>query len=276
MKPNLFLVGFQKCGSSSLFDYLVHHTDIQGSSKKETFCMTDKTYEHFDWTKSVLNPKFNWDVYFDFSQKKKYFLEGSVCNFYQQTAKDYISEIDGAKVIFLIRNPIERFISAFNYYGRDGIYVKPGTSIEEFYDISVNKLSDKEGVNFALEHGQYLRYILEWKELISDEAVLVLGLKEISLNPMDVAEKLSNFLEIKNSFPTAMSYKNKSLVVKNKTLHLALRKIAKAVGLKSKWLKSQYRSVILKTPDKIVLQKDLKEKLISFYSEEFKYLSSYF
>jgi len=44
MIPNLFIVGAPKCGTSSLFDWLIQHPDVRGSSIKEPFFFTDTTH----------------------------------------------------------------------------------------------------------------------------------------------------------------------------------------------------------------------------------------
>lgn len=275
-KPNLFLIGFQKCGSSSLFDYLIQHPEIQGTSKKETFSLTDESYEHYTLENSVKNPNFDWSKYLDFNSNNKYFLEGSVCNFYQKTAQEYIRSIENAKVILLIRNPLDRFSSAFNYYGRNGVYLKPGTSIEEFYEISERKSSSKEGVNFALDHGKYSIYISQWQALLGQESVLVIGMKDFLKNSEITAERISKFLNVNNDFPASINHKNKSLVVKNKKLHLILRKLASVFGFKNKALIEKYRSLSRKEAEKIALSKEMKAKLEAYYSEEFRLYSELF
>ncbi len=275
-KPNLFLVGFQKCGSSSLFDYLIQHPEIQGTSKKETFALTDKSYEHYSSENSVMNENFSWDKYLDFGSNQKYYLEGSVCNFYQKTALEYISNIPEAKVIFLIRNPLDRFSSAFNYYGRNGVYLKPGTSIQEFFEIAQNGNSDKEGVKFALDHGQYSKFIQEWESVLGKQNVLVLGMRELTKHTEAVGKKVAQFLSVEDKFPNELNHKNKSLVVKNKRLHLILRAIANFFGVKNKKVIQKYRSISRKEAEKIELPEDLKTKLMKFYTEEFKAYGSYF
>ena len=42
INANIFILGFQKCGSSTLFDVLANHSEISGTEPKETFFLTDK------------------------------------------------------------------------------------------------------------------------------------------------------------------------------------------------------------------------------------------
>lgn len=275
-QPNLFLIGFQKCGSSSLFDFLIQHPEIQGTSKKETFAITDESYEHFNHENSVLSDSFNWSKYLDFNQKCKFYLEGSVCNFYQNTAQSYISKTENAKVIFVVRDPIERFVSTFNYFGGSGIHLKPGTSIESYLELVKSKNTSKEAMNFALEHGKYIDFINQWEALIGAQNVLVLGMKEFTKKPKEAAQVISDFLGINNSFPEQMSSKNKSEVVKNKQLHLFLRKTFGGMGLGKSWFSKIYLKFNKSRPEKVDLPVRVKTELEMYYQNEYRLLKNKF
>ncbi|MCP5333794.1 MAG: hypothetical protein H7A13_10650, partial [Pseudomonadales bacterium] len=45
--PNLIIAGAPKCGTTSLFDYLVQHPQVGGSSVKETCYVMDRGYPLF-------------------------------------------------------------------------------------------------------------------------------------------------------------------------------------------------------------------------------------
>lgn len=275
MHPNLFLLGFQKCGSSSLFDFLVQHPDIVGSSKKETFALTDPTFDFYDPENSVENDAFRWDKYF--TSDARYRLEGSVCNFYQNTAKRYIESLPEAKAIFVVRDPIERFISSYNYYGSSGIFLKPGTSIEDYLKLVEKVEGSIEGIKYALEHGAYVRFIKEWQERLGLPNVLVLSMKEVIKSPETIASKISEFLNIEvRFFPEQMSFKNESRVVKNKRLHLLIRNFFKGKGLGKTKLAKFYMSINRTKPPKISLSETSMNKLKAYYEEEYKELNKLF
>lgn len=52
--PSLIIAGAPKCGTTSLFDYLIRHPDIGGSSVKETHYFMDCNYP-------LYNSKANYD-----------------------------------------------------------------------------------------------------------------------------------------------------------------------------------------------------------------------
>ena len=116
MRPNLYIVGFQKCGSSSLFDYLASHPNIVGSHSKETFALVDPQSEHYRPQENVQDPGFSFDRYYDSAaQTADYRLEGSVVNFYQKQAQQFIAASPDSKVVFILRDPIDRLKSNYRY-----------------------------------------------------------------------------------------------------------------------------------------------------------------
>jgi hypothetical protein len=255
---------------------MTQHPEIQGSLKKETFAITDQSYKHFNVEATVLNDSFSWSTFFEESDSK-YRLEGSVCNFYQETAKDYIKKIEGSKVIFIVRDPIDRFVSTYNYYGGSGIFLNPGTSLEDYFQMVQGKETPLEAMNFALEHGCYSNFIKEWTDLLGAENILVLSMKEVVYKPDVAAKKLGDFLNLDAQlFPNQMSVKNQSTVIKNKNLHLFIRNLLKGKGLGKTKLAQFYMKLNKTKPKKSSLDSKLKNILLDYYKKEYDELKHLF
>lgn len=272
MQPNLFIVGFQKCGSSSLFDKLVEHEDIKGTTPKETFALCDNNYQRFDIDKNISNSTFSWDNFRNESQNKtsKYFLEGSVINFYQERAINHIKDLNEKKVIFIIRNPIDRFRSTFDYYGKRLTNLGVINNLEEYYDIVRERSEsiDVEGAKYAIEHGRYSKYIDRWTYEIGSENILLVGFKNLVSDTEDELKKISNFLDINKFKTNSIAFKNKTEVVKNKALNHYARRFFSGTGLGSTWMGSLYSRLNTTTKKTAVSQK-LNLELRTFYQEEF-------
>ena len=277
MKPNVYIVGFQKCGSSSLFDLLASHPRIVGSEPKETFALVDAQSEHFHPEENIQNPDFSFDRYYsNEASQATYLLEGSVVNFYQETALDYIAAIPHSKVVFILRDPIDRLRSNFRYYSDTGLHIGLNEQMSDYLDKVKNKSYTKEALNFALEHGRYLPYIERWQERLGSERVLVLELHELADNAA-LNQKLSNFLDVeadgfvqieKNNVSTGVRF---ALLNKFFVQHLSgMRKILKNIPGAQKLFK-QIITKPIEPNDQDFTHADL-QFLRSYYQVELEWL----
>jgi len=267
--PNLFLVGIQKCGSSSLFNILSKHKDIICSDPKETFALTDNTSSNFNSKINISNSEFRWDDYFE-NQNAKYYLEGSVNNFYQNSALEYISNLSERKVIFIVRDPIKRFISTFNYYGRKITQFKSINNLDEYFNIVSNYFDkiDNEGAKYAVEHGKYCQFIATWTKALGSENVKVVVLERLISQPEEELKSLFNFLELPVLANTVIPHQNKTKNVINTRLNYFLLKYFRGLGLRKTFIGKFYRFMNT-TPKKPSINNELKEKLINIYKSEY-------
>jgi hypothetical protein len=101
VKPNLFIVGAPKCGTTSLCNYLGQHPSVYISYPKEPF------YFGKDFTKPKM-PIADYLRMFEPGTGKKYLGEGSTWYLSSTTAAQEIKAFNpDAKIIAMIRNPVE-------------------------------------------------------------------------------------------------------------------------------------------------------------------------
>ena len=106
-KPNFFIVGAPKCGTTALYDYLTQHPDIYMSPVKEPhFFSTDlepPSYVRED------------SAYMDLFQQAEYekmIGEASASYLYSKVAAEKIKQFSpNAKIILMLRNPVELLYS---------------------------------------------------------------------------------------------------------------------------------------------------------------------
>ncbi|MBX2845298.1 MAG: sulfotransferase domain-containing protein [Saprospiraceae bacterium] len=117
-KANLFIVGAPKCGTTSLFDYLCQHKAINGSSTKEPFFFSPDVR-----ATNTPFPIADYHDLFDFSTPHKYYLESTTWYLYSsEAAREIFNYHPDAKIIIMLRNPIELMVSLYNfrmYYGTE-------------------------------------------------------------------------------------------------------------------------------------------------------------
>jgi len=275
--PNLYIVGFQKCGSSSLYALLCQHPEIEGSQPKETFFLSDKTYEHYDFANNIANPEANWEPYFPGGMGGRYLVEASVSHFYQRTALRFIQTLEDARVIFILRNPVERYVSTFKYYDQTGLNLPPGADLNQYYKLVLAKKCPKEAMNYALEHGRYSRFIPAWEEAMGTERVLVLGLKELIDQRQSVLRRLGHFLGLSFDLELDMPHENRSAGVRYKGLNRALVSTFGGRGLSQTALGKLYKRVNRRKISKPVhLPDELKAQLTEYYQSEFTHYGHLF
>lgn len=276
--PNLYIIGFQKCGSSSLFEVLNSHPSIVGSDPKETFALVDPTFEHFNRDEHISNTDFSWSPYFKNAEGAKYLMEGSVCNFYQETAMDYIANIQDVKVIIAIRNPLDRFASCFNYSGQGGIHLPLETDLDSFFNLVQNSYIEKDLLRNALDHGEYSKFIDLWYGLVERKNIWLTSFERLKHDFKNEMFNILGFLGLNHDLPVnQLPKKNLTRHIKNEKLHYYLRQIFKGWGLRESVAGELYRR-FNRTEQHVSLEMspELKLKLENYYQQELIDYKDYF
>lgn len=114
-KANLFIIGSQKCGTSTLYDNLIKYDSIHGGKIKEKNFFSHKAH----WKEGILGyhdlfPKVS--ILYKLP-KIHYFLDASPSYLSSKDAADKILKYNPeAKFIVMMRNPVDRAFSAWNMY----------------------------------------------------------------------------------------------------------------------------------------------------------------
>jgi hypothetical protein len=106
-KPNLFIIGAPKCGTTSLIHYLSQHPEVFVSPIKEPhFFNEDSGHRYYFDEKKYL------DLFSKSQAQHTYSCEGSVWYLYSKVAVANILEFNpDAKFIVLLRNPVKMYFS---------------------------------------------------------------------------------------------------------------------------------------------------------------------
>jgi len=208
--PDFIIIGSQKCGTTSLYDYICKHSDVYPAITKQIHYF-DFNYEMKDrWYRAFF--PLNLKKYFIKYLLRKSFLTG-------EASPDYINhpyaprrisqDLPNTKLIAIFRNPVERAYSNYQHNIRDK---KENLSFEDALKEEENrtktermKLQENEfyySENFRqfqyVNRGKYIEEISEWLKLFSKEQLLILSTEELETNPSKVLEDIFSFLNIKN------------------------------------------------------------------------------
>ncbi|MCB9812593.1 sulfotransferase [Candidatus Nomurabacteria bacterium] len=179
-------VGSQKAGTSWLFKCLEEHPEVCGARGKETNFFTKDTSDTSDY----------YHLYNDCNHKPVFF-EASPLYLYDKDAPQRIkASFPDAKIIILLRDPVERTLSHFRHIKNNG-HLKESVLVEsavvEFPEL--------------IEYSLYTKWTGNYAEVFPKEQVLFIDYKEICNKPQNVIDKVCDFLDIATFTPNFLHTK---------------------------------------------------------------------
>ena len=198
--PDFFIVGAPKAGTTSLYYYLEQHPDIFMSPVKEPnyFSFTEIEKQNLYYTEKGIS---NWEDYvalFRNSSGKKARGEASVSYlFYPGVAKNIFNKIPEARIIIMLRNPIDRAFSHYEMDYRLG-YVKSSFS-EIVFDKNKNHLRQMQFQQYVLL-GNYAEQVNRYFEVFGKKNVFVVLFDDFKTDAEGVIKKLYKFLQVNPDF----------------------------------------------------------------------------
>ena len=195
IKPSFIIIGAQKAGTTSLFEMLVQHSELLGSTTKEVhYFDRDEWYnqqnidEYHHYFPMVAN---NANV-LSFEATPMYLFHPEVA----ERLYRYNSQL---KLIVMLRNPVERALSAWTMYH----YSMKGDP-RTFEQAIAQELRDYDRLSYYnnkiayLKRGVYHEQIEKYLNVFPKEQLLFLESNEFKNTPSVVLEKVSSFLGVKN------------------------------------------------------------------------------
>jgi len=206
--PDFYIIGGQKCGTSSLYDYLTKHPSVYSAISKEP-SFFDKYYERGNNWYRVCFP-LKTQKHFGNSFVRKTFQTGEASVRYLDhpyTPKRLKQLTPNAKLIVLLRNPIDR---AFSQYTRvhgtgrdplsfeDAIKKEKSRTLDDYekmlYD--ENYFGDSYFRYSYLERGIYVDKLKRWMEVFPKEQFLILQSEKFFEDPSKVYNQVLKFLNL--------------------------------------------------------------------------------
>jgi hypothetical protein len=276
-KPNLFLVGAPKAGTSLLWTMLKGHKDVFFTTKPE------KELNYFSYNELSMNSYYKdykiksekeYLKAFKNGQKAKYLADGSISYFsYASIPKKLYDFNSEAKIIIIVRDPIYR---AFSHYKMDK---RMGYATVSFLEYLINKDNKYDQfIHQYIENSLYFKNTNNFLEYFDEDQVFVMRLEEIEA---DFAQ-LCCFLEIENIFDiTSMQTINPNKIPvniisrtlqHNRYLATILKKVIprKLILYLNPFLYKKSEKILLKSSERLLLQQYLDEDYSLFNKKYFK------
>ncbi len=246
-KINLFIPGAAKSGTSSLHEMLKLHPEINMS--------TDKEPHFFSAHKGELESKENIAAYlqnFDFSKEFRYWGESSTGYFYFEEFKRNFKVFANpdAKFILILRNPIDRTYSHYNYLkslGSEDLDFKSAVLRNHQEKPSPTDVLPELMMNNYYQYSLYGKWLSLFFESFKNENIKIILFENLKSQPLQTLNSCFDFL--------GLSKINKIHDIdSNKTVKIYFPKLYKSIRIFA-FNKSKSRDVV-----KHLLPKNFRRK----------------
>lgn len=216
-KPNLFIIGAPKCGTTSLANWLRKHPDAFISTAKEPHYFNKDEYQSI----SRLN---EYENFFKGAKNEKWVGEASTWYMYSKVAVNNILEYStNPKFIVCLRNPVEMCQSLFYQHVQNGDeYIANFETAWALQEERAKGNHIKKSCRYPdrLQYGKVCKIGSQLKrvlKLVPANQLLILFLDDIKHNSQKVQNDVIHFLDIE-PIKIALQKSNPSQIAKSKIL----------------------------------------------------------
>lgn len=253
---NFIIAGTEKAGTTSVFTYLSTHSSVCGSVVKETdFFRNSYTG---DREKDIVN----YASYFgNCAHQAQVVMEASpgYLGAGAEVAARIYAMIPHTKLLFILRNPVDRMYSSFNFHvGK--LNLNKDLSFEEYIDKCIaydsgQKAPAELGIDEwylkVMSFGRYADYLKYYYQQFPENQIKVMFFEDMNRDVANFMSELCQFLEISPDHFDDYNF----------------RKINATYGSKVKWLHKVAVSFNAKSERFLRQMPELKQFMVSLYKE---------
>jgi hypothetical protein len=199
--PNVFIIGIQKCGTTSLEKYLSEHPMILPSYYKEMkyfdlfhFKSPGWYLAHFPFQKQLSGGKITIDATPDYI-------------FYPKAAQQIKALMPDARFLVVVRDPVDRAFSHYLYSKRRGYEDLPFMAALENEEIRIEKEREmlvKEGSGFAWRYREnsykqrslYCQQLRHWFRFFPKDRFMIIDAEKLKNNRQAAYDEILTFLNL--------------------------------------------------------------------------------
>ena len=201
-EPNFLIIGAEKCGTSSLYQYIIEHPHVLGAIEKEIHFFTYNFDKGLDWYRSHFYPLAQNSNYITGEASTSYIA----CH--NNVPQKVFNLFPQVKLLAVIRDPVARAISHYHQLVRLG---KEYRSLEEIVQTELEILKNVDDIwsikqqywaqaKGILWHSLYVYFLQQWLKVFPREQLLILRSEDLFTNTQDTMSQVFNFLEV-GQFP---------------------------------------------------------------------------
>ncbi len=219
--PNFFIVGANKAGTTSLYYYCSQHPEIFMAKAKEPMFFTANTPPR---EQENINKADKFDLYYQYFTLQEYLglFETATEPIRGESSTIYLSHPDAAvwirkispdsKIVAILRNPIERAISDFEFQTKVNQTEK--RTLSQAMNDSLNKRIDPSHQDLVFGNlskspgryvnlGLYSSQIKRYKQYFPEKQLFIADYEEYNTDTINFVKKIYSFLEVSDFTPNA-------------------------------------------------------------------------
>jgi len=230
-KPDFFIVGAPKCGTTSLYGWLRQHPEIfMSPSKEPRFFGSDLDSGSYRDGLFFMRDQAKYMSLFESAGDAKRVGEGSTTYLYSETAAKNIKDFcDFASIIIMLRNPVDML---YSYHSER--YYHGNEDISDFKEALSAEVERRKGLRYpknaanlkGLFYRDVVRFSVQVKrylETFGPENVHIILFDDLKLHPMVVYEQTLNFLGVDPTFKPKLRISNPNKEVRSVLLKTILQ-----------------------------------------------------
>ncbi len=200
-RPNLFIVGFGRSGSTSLYNYLAQHPQIYMSPVKEPKYFCGEMLEGAETT--AVRTLSDYLALFDAAEQEKVLGEASTMYILSDLAAQRIHEFNpNSKIVVLLRDPVD-FLQSWHSLGvRDGYETEPdlmrALALEKQRIAAGGAAPHGAEISYRYRHVIHHapEYVQRWYDTFGRAQVKPIVFDDLSQRTEEVYRDLLTFLDV--------------------------------------------------------------------------------
>ena len=213
MKPNFFLIGAAKCGTTSMYAYLRQHPNIFMPKMKEPNYFSSDSLIKF--RKRIKSEKEYFQLFKNVKDEKM-IGEASPTYLYSKVAAENIKRFNPeSRIIIMLRNPVDAICSMYHMRVRNGLehilYLDEALAKE----IKLDMLNSSNQTCNYIEHVQFSQQITRYTTFFDKNKIHFILLDDLKDNPIIVLQRVFEFLQVDSSFLPDLQIHNPARPVRN-------------------------------------------------------------
>lgn len=282
--PNFILGGTFKAGTTSVYNYLGDHPEVCTSNLKEPSIFLNHYHKYFKTGKFSISDLFNLNS----KPLSKIFMEGTVeyLECASIAAERMHIHLKEPKLLFILRDPVERLSSFYNFFLNSQQKIPENISFTEYIQLcfdAINKHDFDKSIPIKKRHlrslpaGQYHLHIKQFLNFFSRDKILILFYENLKTNPLFFMQEICDFIDIDSSFFLRYNFRKKNVTYspKFKFLHtfvwniyenFFMKHIRKRPTIKDPLL-SIYKIINTKNTTFAQIDPQLRNELIKYYHQ---------
>ena len=269
--PDFFVVGAQKAGTTSLYEYLRQHPQIYMSPIKEP--------SYFAPEQCAGGPVFTWDSYlrlFAGAGTERALGEATATYLWSAAAPLGIAaRIPEARIVMILRSPIDRAFSQYLHMLTEGVTRR---SFRAQIAVSLRQPETRFSHTWPfLELGLYHQQVARYLRQFPRANIHICYYEEFALSPLRVMSELYAFLGVDPAYTPDVTHRhNEPRVPRAAAAVYVLRRCGMWRALRALTpprLRSALRSAAVRSRDSLTIDPAAHEFLAAYYRHDVEQLS---